>query len=224
MIRRTPNEKFLLLFESVKRSLLATEALFVRIDKELGRLESEINLSNDIEKHAVPAILDVVSFVDFANRFGTLVAALPTINHKKSTELRDLALKLKVVEEIRNHLQHLRDANRLMSHENINYPILGTLSWSREATCYWFHLSQASEIESCSIAYDRQENRWVSQYQYAIRDHVIDLEIVLEAMRRAFRHIVSVAPISDPKILDLTWGSTMMYRAKFDKTPELPIE
>jgi hypothetical protein len=124
---RRPEEKFVLLFEAAKRSLLATERLFQRLTRDLAELQPELEGGIKIGEKAVSPLLSAVAFVDFAHRFGTIVDSLPLLT-KRAPELRKLQVALSPVETARNHLQHLR--GDLSSNADIDYPLLGSLSWT----------------------------------------------------------------------------------------------
>ena len=115
---RTPEQKFCLLFEAVKRSLLAAQTLQQRMADDLAALERDILAGAEINERAASPLLSGVSFVDFAHRFGCLVDSLPLIK-KNTPELRKLKAVLAPVELARNHLQHLRGKDELSTNEEV---------------------------------------------------------------------------------------------------------
>src|SRR5580698_5383766 len=123
----TPEEKFSLLFEALRRSLLAAQVLQKRLADDLASLESDMLAKLEINERAVSPLLSAVSFVDFAHRFGSLVEALPLLK-KKQPELRQLKAALVQIEVARNHLQHLR--GDLSQNQEVTFAVLGSLAWT----------------------------------------------------------------------------------------------
>ena len=207
-MNRSPSQKFSLLFEAAKRCLLASDLLLARLDSSLAALESDIDANVDIAERAALPLLDAVAFVDFAHRFGSIVDALPLIS-KKAPEIRELHLALSSVVKARNYLQHLR--GDLSSNNEVRYPILGVLSWSRNDACYTVHFGQSSETDSYSIAFDLQEKRWAATYQFSIQSHTMDLEAIVKKMHETYSWFLTLVTASDPAILQLKWGQTQSF-------------
>lgn len=207
-MNRSPNQKFLLLFEAAKRCLLASDLLLARLDSSLAALELDIDASVDIADRAALPLLDAVAFVDFAHRFGSIVEALPLVS-KKAPEIRELHLALRAVVKARNYLQHLR--GDLSSNNEVRYPILGVLSWSRNGACYTMHFGQSSETESYSMAFDLQEKRWAAKYQFSIQSYTMDLDAIVKKMHETYSWFLTVVTASDPAVLQLKWGQTQSF-------------
>jgi hypothetical protein len=203
---RTPVEKFILLFEAAKRSLLAAEELLKRLTADLSALEQDIVGQVQLDERAIGPLLSAVAFVDFAHRFGSIVDALPLVS-KSAPELRQLRGTLRSIEDARNHLQHMR--GDLSSNEAILYPILGALSWSNGDNSYTVYMSQPAQTAACSIVYDTQNRCWVCQHEYRLKDAAIDLDKVLAEMRNAYRFVSK--SISDREFASLRWGKTIAF-------------
>ena len=207
-MNRSSDQKFSLLFEAAKRCLLASDLLLARLDSSLAALEPDIDASVDIAERAALPLLDAVALVDFAHRFGSIVDALPLIS-KKALPIRELHLALRVVVNARNYLQHLR--GDLSSNNEIRYPILGVLSWSRNDACYTVHFGQSSETDFYSMAFDLQNSRWTAKYQFTIKSYVMDLEAIVKAMNETYSWFVTIVNASDPALLQLNWGQTQSF-------------
>lgn len=205
---RTPQEKYVLLFEAMKRSLLAADMLLQRLASEVSALENDIDLRIDIEGRAVLPFLSAVAFVDFAHRFGSIVDALPLIN-KRAPEIQRLRAALAEVEKARNHLQHMR--GDLSSNEDIKYSVLGAVAWAGGQSSYTIFMSQPTPAEAASLVYDRQEHCWVAKHQYSIKDATINLDVVLSEMRGTYEWIISTVQFSDPEFAKLKWGETHAF-------------
>jgi hypothetical protein len=206
---RTPDEKYILLFEAAKRSLLAAQVLFERLSDELTHLASDFSDGVDIQDHAVPTLLSAVAFIDFAHRFGSIVNSLPLIN-KSAPAVRRLRSALRTVGTARNHLQHMH--GDLSSNVQIKYPVLGALSWTREDSCYVTFLNQATKAEASSIAYDNQNRCWTAKHQYTVQDVAINLDATLTEMQNAYRWLVDEVSFSDPEFASLRWGKAHFVR------------
>jgi hypothetical protein len=204
-MNRTPQEKFVLLFETAKRSLLASEMLLSRMSVDLTALEPDIGASINIGSRAISPLLSAVAFIDFSHRFGSVVDALPLIN-KTAPEMRRLRLSLTPVEIARNHLQHMR--GDLSSNMPIEYPLLGSLAWANGNSSYAIFLSQPTKTDAHSLVYDTHNRCWVAQRQYTVKDAAINLDVVLGEMRAAYDWIASLAQLPVSALAKLEWGET----------------
>jgi hypothetical protein len=210
---RRPEEKFVLLFEAAKRSLLATQRLFQRLIQDLAELEPELDQGVDVGEKAVSPLLSAVTFVDFAHRYGAIVDALPLLR-KSSPELRKLRVALSTVEIARNHLQHMR--GDLSSDDEIDYPLLGSLSWTRGDAGYLLAFSQpTAKMNQYSIAYDSENRCWTAKHVYRVKDTAIDLDLVLGEMGAAYSWIVGKVRFSIPDLASLKWGATQGVAFRF---------
>lgn len=207
-MKRSPQEKYVLLFEAMKRSLLAADHLFSRLDSELSALEAHIDGQQDLKEQAILPLLTSISFIDFAHRFRFIADALTLIN-KKAQEMRDLTNTLAEVEKARNYLQHMR--GDLSVNDEIKYPLLGSILWARGAKSYTVVLSQPTSANAYSLVYDRFNQCWVSQYQYKVKDATVDVEIVLAKMKETYDWIAKAIEFSDPEFSELKWGATYAY-------------
>lgn len=205
MTKRSPAEKYALLFEASRRSLYACESAFKRLHVELASLESRIDAGLDLGLDGLAPLLTATSFIDFAHRFGSIADALPLVS-KKSEEMKALREVLKSVEFARNHLQHMR--GDLSSNEPIDYPILGALSWVSQSRCYAICPAQAAPADFHTIAYDRQEGRWVTTCQYQVKRVEIDLPRVLRQAHATYAWLVKQTTFARPEEAQLSWGQT----------------
>ena len=205
MTKRSPAEKYALLFEASRRSLYACEFAFKRLHVELASLESRIDAGLDLGLDGLAPLLTATCFIDFAHRFGSIADALPLVS-KKSEEMKAQREVLKSVEFARNHLQHMR--GDLSSNEPIDYPILGALSWVSQTRCYAICSAQATPADFHTIAYDRQEGRWVTTCQYQVKRVEIDLPRVLRQAHATYAWLVKQTTFSKPEEAQLSWGQT----------------
>jgi len=216
---RTPQDKYILLFETAKRSLLAADVLMQRIASELSSMETDIAQGVQIDGAAISPLLSCVAFVDFAHRFSSVVDALPLIN-KKAPEMRSFRAALASVEAARHHLQHMR--GDLSSDAEILHPLLGSLSWTNESSSYTAFLSQPTRSESVGIVYDTQEKCWVAKHQYSVSGASINLDAVLSEMHAIFNWLTGLVGFSDPTFSELKWGHTQVLFFKVLDPSALP--
>lgn len=202
-------EQILRLFEAAKRSLLAADLLLKQLAEGVTSLETDIDNGINVGERAIPSLLSAISFVDFAHRFASLLDALPI--SKKSLAMRKLGEKMTTVEIMRNHLQHLR--GEYLKNEDINYPILGALSWTKGNKCYQLSWSQHFKHQIYSITYDTLEKRWMAKYQYTVKDVSVSLDCVLAEMFAAFEWVMSQCRdvFLDPLDAQLKWGETQTW-------------
>lgn len=204
-MNRTPSDKFILLFEAVKRSLLAADAFLKRLSDELSSLESDISASIEVGERAIPPLMSAVAFIDFAHRFASIADALPLIN-KSAPEMRRLKKAMAPVEKVRNHLQHMR--GDLSSNAPVTYPLLGALAWANGSSSFAVLLSQPTNATASSLVYDSVRAAWIPQRQYTVKNVDIDLDGVLMEMHAVYSWITSIVQFSDPSIAELSWGKT----------------
>jgi hypothetical protein len=206
--RRTPQEKFILYFEAAKRSLLACQTLLDRLEQELAVIEPHLAPTGEVNELIVPALLSAVSFIDFAHRFGELMAAMPLVP-TKLPELRGLRTALQPVEQIRNHLQHLR--GELATNDPVDYPLLGSIAWAQGRQSFAVAMGQSTQSTFASMVYDTVNDRWVARLRYSVGNTVVDFDPVLEEMKKAYAWLVERVKFSDLELSKLTWGRTVGF-------------
>jgi len=221
IVKRTPEQKFLLLYESAKRSLLAAGLKLDRIRSDTGALESDINSNIDVGVRAISPLLDAVSFVDFAHRFGGLVQGMPLIS-KSAPEVKRLMRALRPVETARNYLQHMR--GDLSSNEEVSYPALGSLRWVNGGRSYFVFLAQSGGATAPSMVFDVRQGVWISALQYEVKNTTVDIDSVMQEMRAAFDWITSRCQFSDPSFAELSWGQIQAIGLQFTLNPTVPDE
>lgn len=216
MAKRSLEEKFNALFETARRSLFAADLTANRLMTELGELESPVEAQEDIGSRAIAPLVTAAGFVDFAHRFGSIMDSLPMVN-KKSTEMRALRNVLKDVEIARNHLQHMR--GDLASNEQIDYPVLGALSWVNGEWCFSMCAAQPYQADFPSIAFNTQTKQWATTCQYTVKRISIDVPRTLRQMHAAYEWLISHMTFSNPSDAALTWGQTHSLRFRLFEAP-----
>lgn len=218
-VARSPQEKFPLIFEAAKRTLLAFDVLQRRLDAELDRLTPMVAKGGHIEGlEAADAFLTAMGLVDFGYRFGQLVDALPLLN-KKSPELRAMSSALAPAEAARHYLQHMR--GDLSDGKAIDYPILGSLAWARGSDCHSLSFSQIGASVP-TLVWDREAERYVSDVEYFVKNVHVRPREMGEVMHRTYDWIASMFKFTPSDGGDLKWGKTSAYVISVGK--ELKVE
>jgi hypothetical protein len=213
-MNRSPQQKFILLFEAVKRSLLAAQTLQQRLASDLAALESDILAGLEINERAVSPLLSAVSFVDFSHRFGSLVESLPLLR-KGTPELRKLKAVLAPVEVARNHLQHLRGRTELSSNEEISFAVLGALTWTHGENAFIIAFTQPGKLEQASISYDSVEQRWTAKHRFSVKNALVDPDSILAEMERFYHWLAGKVTFSEPEFGELKWGKPLAVAIRF---------
>jgi hypothetical protein len=128
-IQEEKGKRAVFYYEGAKRSVLAAEVLLKRLEKELTELEPVFHEPNIADRFG-PVLITAMGIVDFAHRFGQLMEGMPLLKKSlKGASVQKLQQALVPVNEIRNHLQHLR--TELAAGPEINYPLMGSVTWVR---------------------------------------------------------------------------------------------
>lgn len=210
-IQATKEEKFLLLFEAAKRSLILADLFVTNLKDQLKSFEHLIDASNLSGDKIAISLFSAMSFVDSAHRFYSVIDSIPYLN-KKTVKIRTLREKMKCVEDVRNYLQHMR--NDLSSNQGIIFSIFGSLSWISSGSCYTISLSQPGKSECKSIQYDTFERKWATTYQYEVNGQLIFLEEIVEEMKKSYEYISGLVEFSDPDFSKLSWGQSIAINVK----------
>jgi hypothetical protein len=201
---RAPAEKFPLVFEAAKRSLLVYERLRVRLMADLHSIEPMILARQSVTEKAADVLISAVAMVDFAYRYGQLVDALPLVN-KKESAIRRLTGALGPVERARHHLQHMR--GDLMTATAIEYPILGSIAWGAARQSFLLSFSHPGATQP-GLIWDREEEKFVSCLEYTVKDAFIDFDAVYFAMKDAFDWLAALIDSPAP-LAEYAWGEAL---------------
>jgi hypothetical protein len=187
--------KFLVTFEALKNCLVIMNILKGKIDSTLDELTEMIDANVDVTNPSIQLYIDVVSFIDFANRFNELFDYLPNIN-KKEEYIKGRVLGLRSIGGVRNYLQHIR--GDLKDDNVINYPVLGTVSWIKNGTHYGTTINQQSSYFSTrGITLDIQEGRYLHEIEYSVKDIAIGIDKVHIIANELYDHIAGRLQFSD---------------------------
>ena len=207
-MNRTPEQKFGLLFEAMKRSLMVVDRLHTRLWHCLEhQIEPAIHKGEDVGSRAVDPMIDSISLIDFLHRFTTLADALPMIR-KRAPEMQRLAQAMLDVEAARHYLQHTR--GDLSTNLGISYPILGAILWSRLGNSYAMQFSQAAEETVVVRHHVARVGVHPPKMLFRCKEILVDLDLAISNSKEAYAWIAAQIESSDPDFTKLVWGSTLI--------------
>jgi hypothetical protein len=215
-MNRTPEQKFILLFEALKRSLLVIHRLHQRLNDTLLELEPLIKAGADVAERAADPMIDSISLVDFLHRFGALADALPLVT-KRSTEMKRLQGALVEVEIARNYLQHIR--GDLSTNAGVTYPVLGSVLWSRSGSSYALQFSQAIEA-TLLTRHHFSKLGFPTRLQFRCKETVVDFDKAIEVANETYDWIKSQMTSNEPLFFDLKWGNTLVFKVAPSEPPQ----
>ncbi len=216
--KRTPQEKFVTLYDTAKKCILILDHLYRKIEDGLAAAEDGTRVEQD-SGVVIELYIVFLSLVDYLHRFHEIVSAMPLLR-KDSPELKRLAQCFVRVEEIRNYLQHMRED--LMGNGPLKFPILGGISWIRGTKNYMLLPDQPTQMYDVpGIAFDRLEKRYVCRYQLSIGGHDLQLDTAYEEAKRFWRWLEGISVIQPPQIKEFAWGKPWIVHSEFVTRPNL---
>ena len=206
---RTPEQKYALLFEALKRSLLVIHRLRRRLSTSLGEVEALLRKRTTFEEQAADALVDAISLIDFLHRYGALADALPLVP-KRAKPLAKLRTTLVDVEVARNYLQHIR--GDLSTNAGISYPVLGAVMWSTGPDAYNLQFSQAIEANLQAVfEVDRRGPLGPqSRLRFRCKDTIVKLDDAIAEVDNSYAWINDQVKSDDPAFSELKWGETLV--------------
>jgi len=210
--KRTPQEKFVTLYDTAKKCLLILEHLYRKIEEGSRAAEDGTRVEQD-SCIVIELYISVLSFVDYLHRFHEIVSAMPLLR-KDIPELERLCQIFASVDNVRNYLQHMR--GDLMANEPLTFPILGGIAWVRGTKHYMLLANQPMRtFEVPGIAFDRFEGRYVCRYQLSIGSHEYQLDTVYEEAKSFWKWLDAVSVIKPMQIKEFTWGKPWIVHSEF---------
>ncbi len=219
--KRTPQEKFVTLYDTAKKCLLILDHLYRKIEEGSAVAEDGTRVEQD-SGIVIELYISVLSFVDYLHRFHEIVSAMPLLR-KDAPELKRLSQFFVRVEEIRNYLQHMR--GDLMANGPLKFPILGGISWIRGTKNYMLLSNQPIQTyDAPGIAFDRLEKRYVCRYQLCIGGHELQLDTAFEEAKKFWKWLEGISVIQPLQIKEFTWGKPLIVHSEFVTRPNLQLE
>jgi hypothetical protein len=201
--KRSPGQRFATLFDTAKRCLILIDTAYTESEECLRLLangESTLNKS----QITVKLYLSVFSIIDFGHRFDQIVDAMPLLS-KKRAEVKRLHTAMRPVTLCRNYLQHIR--KHLSELENIDFPILGSISWIHNGRNYIILPTQLTEGYIVpSITIDNEKMQFSCQYQFIVEKHLLHLDIVYREMKTFWNWLNEISNITPPEVKTYEWG------------------
>jgi len=211
---RTPQEKFVTLYDTAKKCLLILDHLYRKIEEgtllatDASKIESDVSI-------VIELYVSTLSFVDYLHRFYEIICGMPLLR-KDLPELKKLGDAFLPVEECRNYLQHMRED--LMANAPLKYPILGAISWIHEQRNYMLLSNQPTQnYDAPGIVYDRLAGTFVCKYQLVVGGHNIQLDTVYGHAKSFWTWLEKRAVIQPDEVKEYAWGKPMIFHAEFRK-------
>ena len=214
-MKRNPQEKLVILYDTAKKCLLILDHLYA--DFENGTLQAKDSAKVETDPSVVTEIyISALGLIDYFHRFHEIISAM-TLIRKDRPELRKLKNALEPVKDCRNYLQHMR--GDLMKDDPIKYPILGAISWVHEGRNYTLFSNQPTQgVSMPGIAYDTFVGKYVCKYLLIVGGHEIQIDTVYTEVKVFWEWLEKTVVIEPPQIKDYTWGKPMIMYSEFKKT------
>lgn len=214
-MKRSVQEKFVVLYETAKKCLLILDHLFADLEKQTNEATDAENVKNS--PSVVPALyVSALGLIDYFHRFHEVVSVMTLIN-KKQPELKRLTKAMVPVTLCRNYLQHMR--GDLMKNDSIDYPVLGAISWVYGGRNYILFSSQATHSFSVpGIAYDRFAQKYVCKFQLIVGGHEIRLDSVYSEIKSFWIWLEKSFAIEPSYIRDYAWGDPRIMYTEVKET------
>ena len=149
-----------------------------------------------------------LGMIDYVHRFFEIVQAMPLLR-KDHPKVKKLGNFLKSLQDCRNYLQHMR--GDLSKNDDINYPIIGSISWVDNDQNYTLFCQQTTKsFQVPGIAYDRKLNKYVCRFQLSIGGYEIQLDNVYNEVKSFWLWLDKSSSIEPKSIKDYEWGVPMI--------------
>jgi hypothetical protein len=214
-MKRNPEEKFVILYDTAKKCLLILDQLYANLKN--GTLQAEGAAKVETDASLVTEIyISALGLIDYFHRFHEIISAM-TLIRKDRPELKKLKNVLEPVKACRNYLQHMR--GDLMKNDPIKYPILGAISWVREGRNYTLFSNQPTQgVSLRGIVYDTFAGRYVCKYLVIVGGHEIRIDIIYTEVKVFWEWLEKAVVIEPSHIKNYAWGNPMIVYSEFKKT------
>jgi len=204
MLDQSVHPRFLLIFESMKNSLVILNSSFAVIKRDTNKMAEMIDSGMDITANAITLYIYVVSFIDFSFRYRQLLDSLPHLN-KKEQEIKKFFSEFSSLKDIRNYLQHIR--GDLVGNDVVDYPILGSVTWIYNGSLYSTTLNQkCNKFSTYGIPFDLKEGCYVHEIEYGVKNMVVSIDMLHKRCNEIYDTVKMKYNFSDPlfsaKIID----------------------
>ncbi len=214
-MKRSVQEKFVVLYDTAKKCLLILDHLFTDLENGTNVARDAEKIKND-SSIVIMLYITALGIIDYFHRFHEVISAM-TLIRKDQPELKKLTKVMAPVKECRNYLQHMR--GDLMKNESIDYPILGALSWIYEGRNYVLYSNQATRSFSMpGIAFDRLAGNFVCKYQLVVGGHEIKLDVVYREAKSFWAWIETSVVIEPAHVKHYAWGNPGIMYSEFRQT------
>jgi hypothetical protein len=214
-MKRNPEEKFVILYDTAKKCLLILDHLYAAFEN--GTLVAEDAAKVETNPSVVTELyISALGLIDYFHRFHEIISAM-TLIRKDRSELKKLKNALEPVKACRNYLQHMR--GDLMKSDPIKYPILGAISWVHEDKNYMLFSNQPTQgVSLPGIVYDTFTGKYVFKYLLIVGGHEIRIDTIYAEVKSFWEWLEKAVVIKPPYIKEYVWGNPMIMYSEFKKT------
>jgi len=215
--KRSPQEKFVTLYDTAKKCLLILDRLYRKIEEGCLAAEDATKVEQD-SGIVIELYISVLGLVDYLHRFHEIVSAMPLLR-KDGPELKRLDQHFARVEEVRNYVQHMR--GDLMANGPLKFPVLGAITWVRGRRNYFLLSDQPNQMhETPGIAFDRHEERFICRYQISVGGHELKLDTAYEEAKIFWNWLEESTAIQPAQMKEFSWGKPMILHVEVVTGPK----
>lgn len=217
-MKRTPEEKFVTLYQTAKKCLLIADRLFSDLENATNKISSyrigeKVAIEKIDTKDIIQAYIAAHGLIDYFHRFNQIILAMPLLN-KQDHEVKELGKATKPAKDCRNYLQHMR--NGLSKDDPIEYPVLGAISWIYEDRNYILLPSQpTTSFGAPGIAYDTLKKEYVHRFLLVIGGFEVRLDVIYMQIKTFWDWLDKRCEISPGDIKKYVWDRPKILCARF---------
>lgn len=188
----------------------------------IGSLEKfDPELADDSD-YICGLITSSTAAIDYGYRAFQLLDALPHYS-KKSQGFRSLRERSQQLEKCRHYLQHTR--GDLQGGAVVDFPLLGSLSWIHNETCYAMALSQITgQYTFGTVAYDTWNHRWVWKVMISCKDHNVYPEEILSLIDSCIDEVRELVTMEKDPYIRGGIGRLQAINCSMVKSTETPAQ
>ena len=211
-MKRNPQEKFVILYDTAKKCLLILEHLYADFKSGTFQASDAAKVEND-PSVVTQLYISALGLIDYFHRFYEIISAM-TLIRKDQLELKKLRNVLEPVKDCRNYLQHMR--GDLMKNDPITYPILGAISWVHEGRNYMLLSNQPTQsVNFPGIVYDTYDGKYVCEYLLSVGGHEIRIDAIYNEIKSFWTWLEKSVVIEPSHIKDYAWGKPTIMCSEF---------
>ncbi len=204
-------QRYATLYDTAKRNLIIIDVVYPDFVRLLNNISDESFVQNN--NSTIPQLyLNAYSFIDFTHRFVQIIDSMPFLS-KKQNEVRKLHTVTNQLKKARNYIQHIRE--HLIIIENINFPILGSISWIIGNKNFTILPSQTTNYSVLNIPFDNKTNKFVCSYMFFIETFQIPIDIIYNELKTFWKWLDNISKLTPSSLHSYEWGSYPIVMSEF---------